>query len=301
MQIFLTGATGFLGVPLVRALLARGDRCTVVSRSGRDAWKHSGVRVVAADPTAPGAWQQEVSGCDAVVNLAGERIIALPSAWWTSAKKASLRLSRIATTAQVAAAIRAAGTPPRLLVSGSAVGYYGARGDAALDERAPAGGDFLARLAAEWEATARTVEDRARVALLRTGLVLGRGGGALATMLPAFRLGLGGPLGDGRQWFSWIHLADAVDAMVLVLDRGVAGPVNLTAPHPVTMNDFSRALGEALHRPARLRVPAAALRLLLGEAADALLGLQRVVPQRLLAEGFVFRFPTIAEALRDLV
>lgn len=300
MQIFLTGATGFIGVPLVRALIDRGDHCTVVSRSGRDPWGHTAVRVVQADPTAPGAWQPDVSGCEAVINLAGERIIDFPFPWWTPAKKAALRLSRIATTAQVVAAMRAAAAPPRLLVSGSAVGYYGPRGDAIVDETAPAGSDFLSRLAAEWEATARTVEDRATVALLRTGLVLGHGGGALAPMLPAFRLGLGGPLGDGRQWWSWIHLADAIDAILLVIDRGLAGPVNLTAPHPVPMNDFARTLGDVLGRPARLRVPALVLRLGLGEAANALLALQRVVPKRLLAEGYAFRFPTLAEALRDV-
>lgn len=301
MQVFLTGATGFIGKPLVRALADRGDQCTVVSRGGRDVWKHAAVRVLRADPTVPGSWQREISGCDAVINLAGERIIDLPFPWWTAARKAALRLSRIATTAQIVAAIRAASTPPSLLVSGSAIGYYGARGDEILDESAASGNDFLARLAVEWEATARTVEDRAAVALLRTGLVLGRGGGALSPMLPAFRLGLGGPLGDGRQWWSWIHLADAIDAIVLVIDRRLAGPVNLTAPNPVTMNDFARALGEALGRPAPLRVPAFALRLALGEAADALLRLQRASPKRLLTEGFAFRFPTIAEALRDVV
>lgn len=301
MQVFLTGGTGFIGAPLVRALVGRGDHCTVASRAGSDPWKHAAVRVLQADPTAPGGWQQEVSGCDAVINLAGERIIDLPFPWWTPSRKAALRLSRIATTAQVVAAIRAAPSPPRLLVSGSAIGFYGPRGDAAVDETSPAGSDFLARLAAEWEATARTVEDRATVALLRTGLVLGKANGALAPLLSIFRLGLGGPLGDGRQWFSWIHLADAIEAMLLVIDRTLGGPVNLTAPNPVTMNQLAEALGAALGRPASLRVPAVLLRLMLGEASAALLDLQRVVPARLLAEGFSFRFPTVAEALGDLV
>lgn len=300
MQVLLTGGTGFIGTHVVRALAARGDRCVVISRSGSDPWRDDRVRVVRADPTRPGPWQEEVAAAAAVVNLAGAPIVEPPKRW-TDERKRALRASRVETTRQIVAAIRAAPTAPRALVSASAIGYYGGRGDAVVDETTPAGDDFLARLAADWEAAALEAADVTRVALTRTGMVLGAGGGALAPLLPLFKLGLGGPWGDGTQWWSWIHLADEVGLICFLLDGDLAGPVNLTAPSPVTVREFAQTLGRVLGRPAVLRVPAPLLRLALGEAADALLELQRVVPRRAIEAGYRFQFPEIEGALRDLL
>ena len=300
MHVLLTGATGFIGTALVRSLLDRGDQCTVVSRSGQNAWGEGRVQMVRADPAVPGPWQREAAGADAVVNLAGERIVDPPRRW-TDARKARLRQSRVDVTRQVVAAIRDAVPRPAVLVSGSAIGYYGPRGADVLTESAAPGRDFLATLARDWEAAALAAEDNLPVTLLRTGIVLGAGGGALAPLLPLFRLGLGGPWGNGRQWWSWIHLADAVALVLFALDRHLSGAVNLTAPNPVTVAEFAAALGHALHRPAVMPAPAFVLRLALGEAADTLLASQRVVPARGLAEGYAFRFSTLPAALEDIL
>ncbi len=299
MHVLLTGGTGFLGRALIRALLERGDRCTVISRSGRDAWRREAVHVIRADPTRPGAWQGAVAGTDAVVNLAGERVVH-PLHPWTAARKATLVASRVETARRLVEAIDAAYARPRVLVSASGVNYYGAHGDERLEERAPPGDDFLARLCVAWEGAARDAAEVTHVALVRTGLVLAPDAPLLKPMLPFFRLGLGGSWGDGRGWWSWIHLADHVGLMLLALDRALDGPLNLTAPEPVTVDEFTTALGRSLRRPVPFRMPALGLRLALGEAADALLHLQRVVPARALAEGYRFRFPTLAEALADI-
>jgi uncharacterized protein (TIGR01777 family) len=299
MKIFLTGATGFIGRHLVRALLERGDRCTVVSRSGRDPWREARVRVVVGDPARPGDWQRETSGADAVINLAGERIIE-PLKFWTPQRKRVLLASRVETTRQLAQAIRAASPRPAVLVSGSAVGYYGPRGDELLEESAPPGDDFLARLAVEWERAADEAKDVTRVCVIRTGFVLGRDAPAVAPLLPLFRLGLGGSWGSGRDWLSWVHIADLVGLWLFALEHPLAGAVNGTAPNPVRVDGFADALGRRLRRPVLFRMPPVGLRLALGEAADALLHLQRVVPARALAEGFQFRFPTLETALADL-
>ncbi len=300
MRVFLTGGTGFIGTHLVRALVARGDECIVLSRSGRDPWQDVRVRLVRGDPTSPGDWQREVAGADAVVNLAGAKIVDPPTRW-TRARKQELRASRVHSTRQVVAAIRQATPAPTALLSSSAIGYYGPQGDTVLDESAPAGTDFLGDVARDWEAAAREAGDVTRVALLRTGAVLGTDGGALAPMLPIFRLGLGGPWGDGKQWWSWIHLADEVGLILFALDREVRGPLNLTAPNPVTVNVFAKTMGTVLRRPAIFRVPAPLLRLALGEQADALLALPRVVPKRALDMQYRFRFPELEGALRDLL
>jgi uncharacterized protein (TIGR01777 family) len=299
MHVLLTGGTGFLGNTLVRALVGRGDRCTVVSRSGRDRWHNDGVRVLRADPTQPGAWQRAVAGADAVVNLAGERVVH-PLHRWTASRKATLFASRVETARRLVEAVRSADPRPRVLVSASGVNYYGARGDERLEEDAPPGDDFLARLCAAWEDAARGAADVTRVIVVRTGVVLAAGAPVLAPMLPFFRLGLGSSWGDGRGWWSWIHLADYTGLVLLALDGALEGPLNLTAPHPITVDDFTAALGRALHRPVLFRMPAAGLRLALGEAADALLHLQRVIPARALAAGYGFRFPTAAAALADI-
>ena len=299
MRVFLTGGTGFLGSHVVRALRRRGDECVVVSRSSSDPWNDPGVRLVTADPTEAGPWQEEIGRCDAVVNLAGVLIVDPPHRW-TSARKEALRASRVNTTRHLVEAIRNAQRPPAVLLSQSAVGYYGQRGDEPLDETAAGGDDFLAKLAAKWEATALEAAAVTRVAVARTGPVLGQGGGALAAMEPIFKVGLGGPWGDGSAWWSWIHLDDQVRLTLFVLDGTIEGPVNVTAPNPVTVDEFAKALGKALGRPAIARAPAFALRAALGEAADALLHLQRVVPARALAAGFEFRYPEVAAALATI-
>jgi len=300
MRILVTGGTGFIGSHFVRALADRGDQCTVVSRSGRDPWGHAEVHVVRANPADPGDWQGQVGTVDAVVNLAGERIID-PKRRWTLARKRLLKDSRLDVTENVVAAFREATKPPRVLLSSSAIGFYGPRGGDILDESEPGGGDFLASLSWEWERAARQAEDITRVTLLRTGLVLGRGGGVLDALLPMFKLGLGGPWGSGDQWLSWIHIADQVGIMLFALDNDLSGPVNLAAPRPVTVSDFAATLGRSLGKPAVLPAPAFALKMGLGQAASALLDLQRVVPRRALGAGYQFSFPELEEALRDLV
>lgn len=299
MRVFLTGGTGFIGTHVVHALLARGDDCVVVSRSGRNPWQHERARVIQSDPTKPGDWQHDAAAADIIVNLAGHRIVEPPHRW-TEERKALIRRSRIETTRQCVAAMRAASTVPRALVSASAIGYYGDRGDEVLDEAKPPGDDFLAELSVAWEGAAREAEGITRVTLLRTGMVLHPEEGALAPLVPLFKLGLGGPWGSGEQWWSWIHLADEIGLILLAIDNDLPGPLNLTAPHPVTVDQFAKALGDALKRPALLRAPAFAMRLALGEAADALLGSLRVVPQRALDAGYAFRFPELNRALAQL-
>ena len=300
MRIFLTGGTGFIGAQLVKALVKRGDECLVVSRSGEDSWNTPLVRVVRADPSVAGEWQQLLSGVNAVINLAGERIIDPPRRW-TAARKRRLRESRLSTTSNVADAIRRAQSPPSHFLSGSAIGYYGSSGDSLVDESTSPGCDFLAQVAREWEQSAMAAEDVVPVTLLRTGIVLGTTGGALTSLLPAFKLGLGGPWGNGLQWWSWIHIADEIGLILMLLDRKLDGAFNLTAPQPVTVNEFAAALGTALRRPALIRVPALLLRAGLGESASALLDLQRANPTRALDCGYRFQFPTLKDALEDLL
>jgi len=300
MRVFVVGGTGFIGRHLVESLAGRGDECVVLSRGSSDPWGSPRVRLIVGDPTRPGDWQGEVAVADAVINLAGTRIVD-PLSRWTDARKRLLTSSRVETTSNVVAAIQAAPSPPSAFLSASAIGYYGARGDAVVDEEEPPGEDFLAALALAWERAALEAEGTTRVTLLRTGLVLGRGGGVLDTLMPLFRMGLGGPWGSGRQWWSWIHLADEVGIILHALDQGLRGAFNLTAPNPVTVAQFATALGRALERPAILPAPGFALRLALGEAADALLDLQRVVPRRALEAGYAFRFPEIDGALANVV
>lgn len=300
MRAFLTGGTGFIGRHLVSALIDEGNECVVVSRSGRNPWNHGErVRVVKADPTTPGPWQDEAAQADVVVNLAGEAIVDPPTRW-TDAVKNRLRESRVETTRNVVAAIKRASTHPRVLVSSSAVGYYGSAGDRELGESAPAGNDFLARLSVEWERAALEGADATRVVIIRTGMVLGTSGGVLQRLLPLFKVGAGGPWGDGKQWWPWIHLDDQIGLIRFTIERDVDGPFNLTAPNPVTVNEFANALGKALGRPSFIRAPEFMLRLAMGEAADTLLASLRVIPTRALEEGYQFEFPELHAALEDL-
>lgn len=301
MKILVTGATGFVGRALVARLARDGHEIT--------AWVRNPQRARGAlgrDPSllATGCSDAELiqtlEQTDAVINLAGEPIFV---GRWSAARKEALVRSRTETTARLVQAMGAAQRRPRVLINASAVGYYGATGDESLDEKAPAGGDFLARLCEDWELEAKRAQAHdIRVAILRIGIVLGTGGGALAKMLPPFQMGAGGRLGSGRQWMSWIHLHDLVELIATaVTDERYAGVFNATAPQPVTNRAFAAALGSALRRPAVFPVPGMALRLLLGEAADALLTGQRVVPKRAEALGFAFQFSTVAAALGDIL
>jgi uncharacterized protein len=296
MKIIIAGGTGFLGRPLAHALAAERHDVVVLSRA--PSHSRSGVRFV---PWAPdgsaGALGGEIDGAGAVVNLAGEPIAAKR---WSADQKRRILDSRVNATRSLVEAIRRAADPPAVLVSGSAVGYYGPLGDQIAPEETPAGSDFLARVAVQWEAEARrAASDRTRVVCLRTGLVLERDGGALPKMLAPFRLFAGGPVGSGRQYWPWIHRDDWIGLVRWTLGAAtVSGPVNGTAPGPVTNREFAAALGRALHRPAILPAPAFALRLMLGEMADALLlSGQNAVPAKAQRQGFTFRFARVDDAL----
>jgi uncharacterized protein (TIGR01777 family) len=298
MKYVIAGGSGFLGQALVRELVARGDEVVVLSR-GRDR-SAGGARFV---HWPDGDWARELEGADGVINLAGAGIA---DKRWSAARKEELRQSRIQSTRALVGAMRDAKSRPAVFVSGSAVGYYGAQVDDGppLDESAPPGDDFFSTLGVDWEAEAHGASALGvRTALLRTGIVLSKDGGALQKLLPPFRMFVGGPLASGRQVMSWIHLRDWVELVVWILRTPSAtGVFNGTAPHPVTNAEFSAALGAALGRPSWLRVPGFALRVIVGEmAGPALISGQRVVPTRALDMGFRFQFPEITAALRDAI
>jgi hypothetical protein len=302
MHIVIAGGSGFLGTALTRALSEEGHDIIVLTRHAQPSRApHARVRLVFWDPNGQtGPWAATIDGAGAVVNLAGESIAAKR---WSPAQKQKLRDSRVMATGSLAAAIRQAARAPEVLVSGSAVGYYGDRGDETLTETSPPGNDFLAHLAQEWEAAANQVASLTRVALIRTGIVLDRREGALAKMLPPFMMFAGGPLGSGTQYMPWIHRDDWVRLVAWTLtSEGARGPLNVTSPRPVTNREFSSALGRALHRPSFLPAPAFALRLALGEMADALLlSGQRALPVRATDLGFSFLHTNIDDALADIL
>lgn len=287
MRILLTGGTGFIGSRLKARLEAGGHTVRVVSRgpAGDATWEPDAVRSAVADS-------------DAVVHLAGENLIGRR---WTARQKARLRSSRVDTTRQLAEAVAA--TRPEVFITASAIGYYGASANRRFVVGDGPGDDFLARLCADWEAARQPALDAGvRTATVRIGVVQGLGGGALAKMLLPFRLGVGGPVGDGRQWVSWIHLDDLLAMFEWILANGnTEGVYNGTAPNPVTNRELSKALGRVLRRPAILPAPGFALRIALGEVAGLLLEGQHVTPSRAVAEGFSFRFPQIGPAFRDLL
>jgi uncharacterized protein (TIGR01777 family) len=301
MRVFVTGATGFIGRALIPRLQRDGHIVVAWVRSAARARGVLGadVELVHAEP-ARGALTAAIERCDAVVNLAGEPLMG---GRWTADRRVILERSRIVVTEQLVQAMAEAKKCPRVFISGSAVGYYGDRGDEPLTEASSAGDDFLARLCGRWESAALNAEQLgARVVLVRTGVVLGRSGGALAKMLPLFQIGAGGAVGSGKQYFPWIHLHDLVKIIaVALMDDRYRGAVNGVAPEQATSRTFARALGRALHRPAMLPVPALALKTIFGEAATVLLASQRVDPCVLRAHQFAFDFRTLESALEDIV
>jgi hypothetical protein len=297
MKILAFGATGFVGAHLVPHLLERGHEVTVAARSGRHGFGPA-VHVIKADPTVPGPWQDLVGGYDAVVNLAGTPVMTR----WNAAGKKAILESRTLGTRNIVHALSGVTVGGKTLLCAGAIGYYGDGGDLVLTEDAPQGQGFLAEVSAAWQAEAQRAQEFGhRVVIPRIAVVLGDGG-ALAKMLPPFSLGLGGRLGSGRQWFSWIHVRDLVRIMAfLIEDPRARGVVNACAPSPVTNAEFTRILGQALRRPAFLPVPAPVLRLVLGEAASMLLTGQRCIPEALTRLGFTFEHPELGPALQGII
>jgi len=297
MNVVVCGGTGFVGNALVPELIGQGHHVVSIGRRvGHAHTRHERLTLLAADTTTDGPWQETIRKADVVVNLAGTSIFTR----WTDRAKQSMVNSRIRTTKAIVNAIE---KPNTVLINTSAVGYYGDRGDDILDESASAGTDFLAELAVKWEAEAFRASSKGnRVVAARFGVVLGKGGGALEQMLTPFRFFVGGPLGNGRQWFSWIHMEDLIRAVLFCIETDtIQGPVNFVSPQPCTNREMVRSIGRILNRPSWMPAPAFALRLVLGEFASVLLASQRVMPKRLLENGFLYHFPTIASALENLL
>ena len=294
MKIVIAGGSGFLGEPLVQRLLARGDDVAVLTRNPANV--RTG-RALQWDPPAQGTWSSEVATADAVVNLAGENIAG---GRWTDKRKRQLVDSRLNATRAIVEAFRSAPPHRRVFIQASATGFYGDRQDEELDESSSRGAGFLADLVDQWEGAARAADTLARLVVLRFGVVLAKGGGALQKMLLPFQLGGGGPIGSGNQWMPWVDRDDVLRMIEWAIDNESArGVYNVTAPQPVRNREFAKTLGRVLRRPALLPAPAFALRLAFGEMADeALLGGQRVFPRRAEREGFRFEAPALEEALR---
>ena len=302
MKIAITGATGFVGSRLVERSLSEGHQVLVLTRNPDKAKRvlpASNLEIVAYTPTESGNWQDAIAGCDGVVNLAGE---PLAEGRWTPARKQAILESRKLGTEKIVEAIAKANPKPAVLVNSSAIGYYGTSETTTFDETSASGNDFLAQVCQEWEAAAQKVKATGtRLVILRTGIVLGKGG-AIAKMIPPFKMFAGGPIGSGRQWFSWIHQEDLVNLMLQALTQpDMEGVFNATAPHPVRMVELSQTLGQVLQRPSWLPVPNFALEALLGDGAQVVLEGQQVLPKRTLSFGFDYQYPTVKPALEAIV
>ncbi|MCF8026176.1 MAG: TIGR01777 family oxidoreductase [Desulfobacteraceae bacterium] len=296
MKVLITGGAGFVSRHMIPFFIESGHEVICVDRNeAPKVLKSDKIRYIRADTAQPGKWQEEVAKADAVVNLAGKNIFSR----WSEKYKQAMYDSRIQTTRNVVEAIDESAPP--VLCSTSAVGYYGDQGDNVVDESSFPGDDFLARLSMDWENTALGAEKKdARVVLPRFALVIAKDGGALASMLPPFKYFLGGPMGSGLQWMSWIHVKDLVRATAFVIENeGISGPVNFAAPNPVRNSDFSKTLAKVLNRPSVFRTPKFVLKAALGELGGTLLNSQRAVPARLTEAGFEFLYPEIESALAE--
>jgi uncharacterized protein len=301
MKIFMTGGTGFVGTTLTQHLVKEGHTVTILTRKAPSPPVEAGdgASCLEGDPTRQGAWQERVPEHDVIINLAGASIFRK----WDQKAKDLIRSSRVLTTTHLVEALSRGAGKGTTLISTSAVGYYGFHKDEVLDEEAPSGDDFLASVTRDWEAAAARAEAfGVRVVVCRLGIVLGRSGGALGELVPLFRKGLGSPLGSGNQWVSWVHEKDLIEAYRFVIkEKDLFGPINVTAPEPVTNRDLTHALGKALDKPTLLPpVPGFMVRMLKGEFGATLLEGQRVVSKRLSTAGFGFHFPDIKSALMDL-
>lgn len=298
MKILITGGTGFVGGAVSRRLLEMGHAVTVIGSSRQCRLPaHEQLSYVAADTTRPGDWQRLVPEQEALINLTGRSVFNL----WTESYKKAIYDSRILTTRNLVAALPE--QSETVLLSTSAAGYYGDGGEVEKLETMGPGNDFLAQVCRDWEGEAQKAAAKgARVVLMRFGVVLGKGGGAMATMKLPFQFGLGGPIGSGKQWFPWIHLEDLVGAIVFLLSaEECRGPFNFTAPQPVRQKEFARQLGACYHRPALLPAPAFMMKLVLGEFGQSLLQGQKVVPRALSDSGYLFTYPDLPAALREIV
>ncbi|MBP9113914.1 MAG: TIGR01777 family oxidoreductase [Polyangiaceae bacterium] len=294
----LSGGTGLIGSALATSLVEDGHRVTVLSRT--KAAERDGLTFVEWTPTQAGPWQDHVSEADVVVHLAGAGIAEKR---WTDERMRELRSSRIDSGKLISQALARKAKAGAVYISGSAVGYYGMRSDDLVcDESTPASPDTLGALCKDWEDSADAARSAGiRVVHPRVGVVLARGGGMLKEVVPPFRAFVGGPMGSGTQWLPWIHIADVVDALRFSASSTFSGPFNLSGPTPVTMNEFAKTMGEVLHRPSLLRVPELGLRIALGEMANVILRGQRAIPKKLTDEGFKFKFPTLRDALKNVL
>ena len=305
MKVAIAGATGFVGSRLVERLQKEGMTVVVLSRNSAFAQKifpqkaFGNVEIAAYTPTASGSWQDVISGCDGVVNLAGEPI---GEGRWTAERKQEILNSRKLGTQKIVEAIVNSSNKPKVLINASAIGYYGTSETATFDENSPSGKDFLAQVCQAWEAEASKVTSSGvRLVILRSGIVLGNGG-ALGKMITPFKLFAGGPIGNGRQWFSWIHVDDIVNLILQALTKPeISGIYNATAPNPVRMADLSKTMGQVMNRPSWLPVPDFAIEALLGDGAMVVLEGQQVVPKRTLSSGFEFKYPNLQPALSEIL
>lgn len=304
MKVAVTGATGFVGQHLVKRLQQEKHQVLVLTRNPDEARRSfskaaTDLEILSYQPLQSGDWQTRISGCDGVVNLAGAPIA---ESRWTPERKQEILDSRKIGTQKIVEAIAQAASKPAVLVNSSAIGYYGTSETATFDETSTPGNDFLAEVCQAWETEAEKVKQSGtRLVILRTGIVLGDGG-ALAKMLPPFRMFAGGPIGSGQQWFSWIHIDDLVNLILQALTHSeLEGVLNATAPQPVRMVELCQALGETLHRPSWLPVPAIALEMLLGDGAKVVLEGQKVLPKRTESAGFHYKYPTVTQALQNIL
>ena len=301
MKIAIAGATGFVGSRLVEQLQSQGHQIVILTRSPQQASnRFPQAEIVGYNPLKSGEWQAAISGCDAVINLAGEPIAEKR---WTLDHKRVILESRKLGTEKIVEAIAQATVKPPVLINASAIGYYGTSETSKFDETSPAGTDFLAQVCTAWEAAAQAATvSGTRVVILRLGIVLGENGGVLGKMLAPFSAFVGGPIGSGKQWFSWIHRDDVVKLIIAAItDPQIQGVYNATAPNPVTMETFAQTLGTVMSRPSWLPVPNFALEALLGEGAIVVLQGQQVIPTQTLAQGFEFQYPTLQPALAAIL